>query len=126
MVEYLFLEVDMKDKNLIPGTVEADLNVILDMIGYAALESYGVAGMATPSIGDGIAKLLPVSKLRRGILLKNHDGEVSVDIYVIIQHQTNLSAVAENLVSTVKYTLEEYAQIPVKEISIHIQGIKIK
>ena len=125
MVKFFLCRFQMTNKEQISGTVEADLNVILDMIGYATLESYGIAGMATPNIGDGIAKLLPISKLRRGILLKNHGGDVSIDLYVVIQHETNLSAVAENLVSAVKYTLEEYAQIPVRDISIHIQGIKV-
>jgi uncharacterized alkaline shock family protein YloU len=125
MVKFLLWRFQMTDSKQISGTVEADLNVILDMIGYATLESYGIAGMAAPNIGDSIAKLLPVSKLRRGIVLKNHGGDVSVDLYVVIQHGTNLSAVAENLVSVVKYTLEEYAQIPVRDISIHIQGIKV-
>ena len=31
------------------------------MVGNAALECYGVVGMAAPSAADGIAKILPAS-----------------------------------------------------------------
>ncbi|MGI6217274.1 MAG: Asp23/Gls24 family envelope stress response protein [Coriobacteriales bacterium] len=109
----------------IPGTVEVDEGVIQDMVGYVALTSYGVAGMAMPNLGDGIAKMLPAQKLRRGILLQNHGDSVTVELYIVVQYGTNLSTVAENLADTVRYALEEYLQVPVKDISVNIQGIKI-
>ncbi len=109
----------------IPGTVEVDEGVIQDLIGYVALTSYGVAGMAMPGIGVGISKMLPLQKLRRGIVLENHGDSVSVDMYIVVQYGTNLSAVAENLADAVRYELEQYLQVPVEDISINIQGVKI-
>ncbi len=110
---------------IIPGIVEVDEGVIQDMIGYVALTSYGVAGMATPSIGDGIAKMLPMQKLRRGILLRNHGDSVSVELYIVVQYGTNLSVVAENLADTVRYVLEEHLEIRIDDISVNIQGVKV-
>ncbi len=112
-----------RDK-LVPGTVEVDEGVIQDMIGYVALTSYGVAGMATPNLGDGIAKMLPMQKLRRGILVHNHGDSASVEIYIVVQYGTNISVVAENLAETVRYALEEYLDIEIDDISINIQGVK--
>ncbi len=109
----------------VPGTVEVDECVIQDMVGYIALTSYGVAGMANPNIGDGIAKMLPMARLRRGILLQNHETAVSVELYIVVQYGVNVSTVAENLADTVRYALEEYLQIAVDDISVNIQGVKI-
>ena len=116
-----------KDENSIsiPGVVEVDEGVIQDMVGYVAMTSYGVAGMATPSIGDGIAKMLPMQKLRRGIVVHNLDDAVAVELYVVVQYGTNVSTVAENLADTVRYALQEYFAVTVADISVNIQGVKI-
>jgi len=111
-------------KPVIPGIVEVDEGVIQDMVGYVAMTNYGVAGMAMPNIGDSLAKILPSSKLRRGIVVKNNGGSVSVELYIIVQYGTNISAVAENLSDAVRYALEEYLQIPVDEVFVKIQGVK--
>ena len=108
----------------IPGLVEMDGGVIQDMIGYVALTSYGVAGMAAPSIGDGLAKMLPMQRLRRGILLRNNGDSLDVELYIVVQYGTNISAVAENLAEAVRYALEEYLQVTVDDISVNIQGVK--
>ena len=46
----------------IAGELTIAEDVIADLAGYAALESYGVVGMAAPTLSDGIAKLLPGMK----------------------------------------------------------------
>lgn len=109
----------------IPGVVEVDEGVIKDMIGYIALTNYGVSGMASPSITDGIAKMLPRARLRKGIVLHNHETSVAVELYIIVQYGVNVATVAENLADTVRYALEEYLQIDVEDISVNIQGVKI-
>ena len=47
----------------IPGKLTVANDVIADMAGYAALESYGVVGMADPTLRDGIANLALHEKL---------------------------------------------------------------
>jgi uncharacterized alkaline shock family protein YloU len=99
--------------------------VIADLAGYTAFESYGVVGMAAPSMQDGIAKLLPVHRLRRGVLVHSTDEGILVDMYVIIESGTNLGAVSKNLADSVRYVLEHFAQIPVADVRIHVQGIRM-
>ena len=111
-------------ESVIPGIVEVDEGVIQDMIGYVALTSYGVAGMAAPSIGDGLAKMLPMQRLRRGIQIRNNEDTLDIDLYIVVQYGTNISTVAENLAETVRYALEEYLQVSVNDISVNIQGVK--
>mgnify|MGYP002571550955 CR=1 FL=1 len=51
----------------IAGELTIAEDVIADLAGYAALESYGVVGMAAPTLSDGIAKLLPGMKAEDAI-----------------------------------------------------------
>ena len=43
----------------IAGNLNVANDVPADMVGNAALECYGVVGMAAPNAADGIAKILP-------------------------------------------------------------------
>lgn len=111
--------------NTIPGGLIIAEDVIAELAGYAALESYGVVGMAAPSVQDGIAKLLPMRKLQRGILLEFGESGVTIDLHVFIESGTNLAAVSQNLSDSVRYTLEHYAQVKVADVLVHVEGIRI-
>ena len=52
----------------IAGNLHVANDVLADMVGNAALECYGVVGMAAPNAADGIAQILPASRLRRGVV----------------------------------------------------------
>jgi uncharacterized alkaline shock family protein YloU len=116
---------DTTDKT-VPGELVIAETVIAELAGYAALESYGVVGMAAPSMQDGIAKLLPQHRLQRGILLDfGGDKGVTVALHVVIESGTNLPAVSRNLADSVRYVLEHYAQIQVADVLVHVEGIHV-
>ncbi len=56
------------------GAIQIGNDVLADIAGYAALECYGIVGMAAPTLRDGVAQLLSLDKLRRGVRV-NSDGE---------------------------------------------------
>ena len=66
------------------GSVHIANDVLADLAGYAALESYGVVGMAAPTLREGVAQLLPKQKLRKGVKVTSGDAGVGVDLYVVI------------------------------------------
>lgn len=105
------------------GTLNVTDNVIADLVGYAAMESYGVVGMAAPSLQDGIAKLLPARALSRGVTIQNDAEGISAHLYVIIEYGMNLSTVSNNLANRVRFVLEVYAGLTVKDVIVHVQGI---
>ncbi|MDO8879845.1 MAG: Asp23/Gls24 family envelope stress response protein [Coriobacteriia bacterium] len=110
-----------------PGTVTIANDVLQDIAGYVALECYGVVGMASPSLRDGVAQLLSRDKLRKGVVIANTDERsVLVDLYVIIEHGTNLTQVSRNLSDRVRYALTHDADVVVTEVNVHVQGIKVR
>jgi uncharacterized alkaline shock family protein YloU len=112
-------------KKTVPGSLTIADGVIAELAGYAALESYGIVGMTAPSVQDGIAKLLPMRRLQRGITLSFTDEGVTVDLHVVVENGTNLSAVSQNLADSVRYVLEYYAQIKVADVLIHVESIHV-
>ena len=107
----------------IAGSLTIANDVIAELAGYAAFQSYGVVAMAAPSMTDGIAKMLPVHRLRRGVLTEMTEEGAVIDMFVIIENGTNLSVVSQNLADSVRFVLEHYAQIKVADVRIHVQGI---
>ena len=111
----------------VPGTLRVSNDCIADLAGYAALECYGVVGMADPTLRDGIAKLLPNNRLRKGIEISKHDeGKICADLYIVVEHGTNLAEVSRMLAEKVAYVLQDSAQLPVESVDIHVQGVKIR
>ena len=110
----------------IPGNLHVANDVLADMVGNAALECYGVVGMTAPSVADGVAKILPASRLRRGIVVTATDAGVHVALYVVIEYGTNINTVSQNLVDQVSFVLKEYARVPLDGVEVHVQGVKVR
>ena len=105
----------------IAGNLHVANDVLADMVGNAALECYGVVGMAAPTAADGIAKILPASRLRRGVVVTTTEVGVHVELY-----GTNINTVSQNLVDQVTFALSEYARVPLDGVEVHVQGVKVR
>ena len=110
----------------IPGKLHVANDVLADMIGHAAMECYGVVGMVAPNPADGIAKILPASKLRRGITLNTTEEGVHVDLYIVVEYGTNMAAVSQNLIDAVSFVLKEQARVPVSGVEVHVQDVRVR
>jgi len=116
------------------GAVHISNEVLADLAGYSALESYGVVGMAAPSLRDGLVQLLPQNKLRRGVKIANTldaEGEpipnaVEVDLYVVIEYGTQLAEVSRNLADLVRHTLTSMTEITVNRVDVHVLEVKVR
>jgi uncharacterized alkaline shock family protein YloU len=108
------------------GAIHISNDVLADLAGYAALESYGIVGMASPSKVDGVVQLLPRQKLRKGVKLTSGDGGVEVDLFVVIEYGTNLSEVSHNLANLVRHTLSTTADVSVARVDVHVLDIKVR
>lgn len=112
---------------VVGGTVTIANDVLADIVGFVAMESYGVVGMASPSLRDGVAQLLSRDRLRKGVAITNTDERsVAVDLYVVIEYGTNLTQVCRNLASGVRHALTHNAVVQVADVNVHVQGVKVR
>lgn len=108
------------------GTVIIDNKVIARMAGLTALECFGIVGMAALSRSDGLVKLLTRNSIAKGIKVDtDENNRVSIDFHVIVAYGVAISAVAENLISNVKYTVENSTGFKVKRINIFVEGVRV-
>ena len=109
----------------IPGTLKVSNDVIADLAGYAALECYGVVGMAEIDGQTGVVRLLPSYRLRKGIDVTAVDGKVNLDLHVIVEQGVNMSSVVNNLTSSVRFILKQIAELADVDVKIHIEGLRV-
>jgi len=107
------------------GSITIDNEVIARIAGLAAMDCYGIKGMASKSVKDGFATLLKRENLTKGIRLDIGENSVSIDLHIIVQYGTNISAIADTLVTSVKYKVEECVGINVEDINIFVEGINV-
>ena len=107
-----------------PGRIEIAPHAIAAIAGDAVLRCYGVVGVASKNLIGGLADLLQPDRWGRGVEVQVRDGQVVVDLYVIIQYGTRISEVAHGVMNSVKYALEQALGIPVAEVNVHVQGLR--
>ena len=107
------------------GKIDISNEVIASVVGGKAVESYGIVGMASrQQVRDGIAEILGHENYAKGIKVREENGTIDVDMYIIVSYGVKISEVASNLQSTVKYTLEKTLNVKVNSINIFVQGVR--
>lgn len=112
--------------SVIPGNLHVANDVLADLVGNAAMECYGVVGVCAPNAADGIAKILPASRLRRGVVVNSLEEGVHVDLYIIVEYGTNIATVSRNLIDQVSFALKEYARVPLAGVDVHVMDVKVR
>lgn len=113
----------MDDSRL--GRVEVSPTAIASLASQAVLECYGVVGMATKDLASGIVEILQPASHRRGVNVRLNDDLIVVDLYVVIEYGTRIAAVAQNIQSTVRYTLEKALGVPVTAVNVHVEDLRV-
>lgn len=108
------------------GEIIIENEVIAQYAGHAALECFGIVGMATISMRDGIAKLLKGDSVSKGVNVKiDENNELVIDFHIIVAYGVCISTVCDNLINTVKYSIEEMTSMTVKAINIFVEGVRV-
>lgn len=115
----------MTDNNLPQGKTEISEDVISKIAGLAAMECFGVVGMASRKISDGIAELLRKENLTKGVQVKLDEEKIILDIYLIVAYGIKISEMAVNVQEKVKFNVENMTGMQVEAVNIHIQGVRV-
>ncbi|HEY7201933.1 MAG TPA: Asp23/Gls24 family envelope stress response protein [Candidatus Dormibacteraeota bacterium] len=105
------------------GRIEVFPAVVGAIAGHAAIECYGVMGMAARGLRDGVATLLRRENLHRGVEVREIEGSLSIDVYVVIQYGVRITEVAHNLKSAVRFEVERATGVAVSDVNVFVQGV---
>ena len=107
------------------GNIAIDNEVIAQYAGSVAMECFGIVGMAGINVKDGLVKLLKKENITRGINVLVKNNKLTLNFHVIIAYGVSIVAVSENLISNVKYKVEEFTGIEIEKINIFVEGVRV-
>ena len=107
------------------GTVVVDPEVIAQYAGARAVACFGIVGMASVNMREGLVRLVNKNRITSGIKVTiSDDNKITIDFHVIVVYGVNISAVADTLISDVKYSVEEFCNMEVQQINVFVEGVR--
>ncbi|MCQ6274053.1 Asp23/Gls24 family envelope stress response protein [Bacillus sp. V3B] len=108
------------------GQIDISNDVIATIAGGAAVDCYGIVGMASKNqIKDGLTDILRKENFTRGVIVRQEEAQVHIDMYIIVSYGTKISEIAHNVQTKVKYTLDKTVGLAVDTVNIYVQGVRV-
>ena len=106
------------------GTIQIVPDVFTTISGMAANNCFGVKGMVSRSMSDGIVYLLRKDSLSKGVKVSfPPDGTVSVKLHIAVEHGVNIPEVSRSIISEVRYNVEKATGISVSHVEVCVDSI---
>lgn len=107
------------------GTINISPNTVAMVAGIATMQSFGVIGMASRNLQDGISDLLiGKDNLTKGIEVVIDDDQVDLDLYIIVEYGLRIQEVARNVIENVRYAIENQLGLNKLKINVIVQSVR--
>lgn len=106
------------------GKIDIAPLAIATIAAHATVRSYGIVGMAAKNIVEGISATV-TGDPHKGISVRVGPTSIQIDLYVIVEYGTRISSVARSVANTVKFSVEQATSLPVSEVNVYVQGLRI-
>jgi uncharacterized alkaline shock family protein YloU len=114
----------MSEENSSIGSIHISPRAIATIAYQATRESYGVVGLTSKNLVNGLAKSL-VKDPTHGVEVIFDGESITIDLYIIIEYGTRVKSVANSVSNTVKFHVEKTLGMPVKAVNVHVQGLRV-
>ena len=108
------------------GAISVTENAVASLAGGVITECYGVVGMASKKIfRDGWAELLKIENYSRGVVVKETNDGLEIDLYIIVSFGVKISEVVQEAQKKVKYVLEKSLSEAISCVNVYVQGVQV-
>lgn len=108
------------------GQIQIALDAVAALAGGTITECYGIIGMASQkTLKDGLAELLKKENYSRGVIVRQDEGGLILDLYIIALQGIKLNEVIYEAQKRVKYVLEKTLEVKCHEVNVWVQGVRI-
>lgn len=107
------------------GKIVLSSETLAILAGSAATECFGVVGMSSNNILDGIVRLLGKDSISQGVEIEKKVDGLSIKLHIVVGYGTKISVIADNVMQRVRYALEEYASIKISNIQVIVEDVRL-
>ncbi len=76
-------------------------------------------------IKDNLNDILRRENYSRGVVVRQEDNGIAVDVYTIVSYGTKISEVSRNVQEKVKYNLETLLGVTANSVNVFVQGVRV-
>lgn len=114
----------------VPETKDDEEVVISDdvvaVIASKAAMSLDCVHSMSSSVAGNIVEMFGVNNPTKGVTVKMSEGNVIIDVYVVVSYGRKFSDIAWDIQETVKSTVEDMTGIIVESVNVHVQGVSFE
>ena len=81
--------------------------------------------MASVNVKDGLVKLLKKESITHGISVNIANNKLILDFHVIVSYGVSIVTVCDNLISNVKYKVENFTGLEIEKVNIFVEGVRV-
>lgn len=107
------------------GDIFLSDTVIARVVGSVATSCFGVVGMAAKNAADSFNSLLKWDNMEKGVDISYDDKKITIGLHIIMSYGVNIPAISLSIISKVKYSVEEFTGVPVAQVSIYVDSLKM-
>lgn len=108
------------------GEISISSAVFTSITGAAATNCFGVKGMAYRSMTDGLVHLLRREAMSKGVrIIPHEEGDISIELHIIVEHGVNIAAVCRSIISQVRYMVSENTGANIRSVDVCVDSMNL-
>ena len=107
------------------GAIEISQDYFANLVGHAASECFGVAGMVESTASQGLRYILKKDEAQDKVfIVLTVAGGLVIDLHIAVTYGVNISAIVKSIVNKVRYTVEEATGLQVAKVNVFVDDMK--
>ena len=108
------------NKNTSLGKINISSKAIADIVADAALECYGVVGLASRSaLAEKIQQVLSKGEYTKGVSVDQDKSSVSIKLYLVVSLGVKVTEVLREVQKKVRFVVSQSFGVDVKKVSVY-------
>ena len=108
------------------GSILVSDAALSNITGAAATSCFGVKGMAYRSMTDGLVHLLRREAMSKGVrIIPHEEGDISIELHIIVEHGVNIAAVCRSIISQVRYMVSENTGANIRSVDVCVDSMNL-
>ncbi len=113
------------DTNNYYGKISISNDAIASIAGFVALDCYGIVDLVSKNIKDSFNELIKKQQYQKGVRVTCFENRIFIDVYCLFKYGVSITAVAESLKKTIKYSVENFTGMIVNSVNVHVVGVRV-
>lgn len=107
------------------GTIEISQDYFAKLVGHAASECFGVAGMVFSTPTQGIRSAVSRREIAdKGVRVRGGGKSLYIDLHIAVTYGVNIAAIVKSIVNKVQYTVEQATGFEVSRVNVYVDDMK--